>query len=119
MKMLRTFLNATGMCLIFIFYTNNNPPGMPEAQTESSFISYMNSVWFTPYSRGSRDSSSGFEHIFVYDNDQDEIKGLHSWLRLYKLEKDGRVDYAGYSQKRHVCLCLLLLFISIYSHLRT
>ena len=33
-----------------------------------------------------------------------ELKGLHYWYTMYRMESAGKIDYAGYVQKRDVSL---------------
>lgn len=57
-------------------------------------------VWFTMYSRGQgRIGSSGFEHVFLAENKNNTIIGLHNWIYMYEMEKAGHVDYKGWIRK--------------------
>jgi len=46
--------------------------------------------------------TSAFEHIFVGEMllKDNEVGGMHNWLRFYQLEQMGAVDYSGYVIKR-------------------
>ena len=67
------------------------------------FKSLLHDIWFTNYSRtrGGKRSSSGFEHVFVGEIDNDEVTGFHNWIRFYLEERKGRVDYKGYIKPRN------------------
>ncbi|XP_068226062.1 uridylate-specific endoribonuclease-like [Palaemon carinicauda] len=60
----------------------------------------MKEIWFDFYSRGSKSvaGSSGFEHTFVGEIKQGEVSGLHNWVYFYNEEKDGNLDYEGWSK---------------------
>lgn len=61
---------------------------------------YLKTIWFTMYSRGQgRIGSSGFEHVFLAENKNNTILGMHNWLYMYEMEKSGRVDYKGWIKK--------------------
>lgn len=60
----------------------------------------LKTIWFTMYSRGQgRVGSSGFEHVFLAENKNSTIIGLHNWIYLYEMEKAGNVDYNGWIKK--------------------
>lgn len=60
----------------------------------------LKTIWFTMYSRGQgRIGSSGFEHVFLAENKNSTIIGLHNWIYMYEMEKAGRVDYKGWIRK--------------------
>lgn len=60
----------------------------------------LKTIWFTMYSRGQgRIGSSGFEHVFLAENKNNTIVGLHNWIYMYEQEKAGHVDYKGWIKK--------------------
>lgn len=57
-------------------------------------------IWFTMYSRGQgKIGSSGFEHVFLAENKNNTIIGLHNWIYMYEMEKAGHLDYKGWIRK--------------------
>ena len=40
--------------------------------------------------------SSGFEHVFVGEEKNGVIVGLHNWIQMYNEEKKGNLNYMGY-----------------------
>ena len=44
--------------------------------------------------------SSGFEHVFVGEEKDGKITGLHNWVQYYLEEAKGNIDYLGWSGKR-------------------
>ena len=40
--------------------------------------------------------SSGFEHVFVGEEKDGVIVGLHNWIQMYQEEKKGNFNYMGY-----------------------
>jgi hypothetical protein len=105
MQAARSFLNKYGSNKTCV--CESCSPDFAPAASNATFKEYLNRIWFTTYSRGARDSSSGFEHVYRYDidtnaNGERELKGLHYWYTLWRLEAAGKIDYAGYIQKREV-----------------
>ena len=43
---------------------------------------------------------SGFEHVFVGEEKDGKITGLHNWIQYYLEEKKGNVDYMGWVGKQ-------------------
>ncbi|VDO73571.1 unnamed protein product [Heligmosomoides polygyrus] len=75
----------------------------PFARDPTYFRYWIAQLWFIHYSRASgRTDTSGFEHIFIGEEKNDEVSGLHNWLRLYMLErnKSEDFDYKGFVEKR-------------------
>lgn len=60
----------------------------------------LKSIWFNMYSRGlGKIGSSGFEHVFLNENKNSSVIGLHNWVYFYEEEKAGHADYKGYMKK--------------------
>uniref|UniRef100_A0A0R3RVS1 Endoribonuclease n=1 Tax=Elaeophora elaphi TaxID=1147741 RepID=A0A0R3RVS1_9BILA len=77
--------------------------GHPYATDLKIFRAWIRQLWFGRYSRKFRFiDSSGFEHVFVGELKNDEVNGMHSWLRFYLLERNAsqQFDYHGYTVKR-------------------
>eukprot|EP00746_Dinoflagellata_sp_MGD_P014477 gnl/MRDRNA2_/MRDRNA2_131749_c0_seq1.p1 gnl/MRDRNA2_/MRDRNA2_131749_c0~~gnl/MRDRNA2_/MRDRNA2_131749_c0_seq1.p1 ORF type:complete len:365 (+),score=49.14 gnl/MRDRNA2_/MRDRNA2_131749_c0_seq1:84-1097(+) len=68
------------------------------------FTAKVLDIWFSLYSvtgRWGPKSSSGFEHVFVGENKVDRegrksVIGFHNWIRFWRQECLGNVDYRGY-----------------------
>lgn len=59
----------------------------------------LRTIWFNTYSRGKgKIGSSGFEHVFLTEIKMGTLSGLHNWLYFLEEEKQGNVDYKGYSK---------------------
>lgn len=73
-----------------------NPKRIPSNRHD--FIQLLYKIWFERYNRehGGRKDSSGFEHVFVGEVRDNQVSGLHNWVRFYLEEKAGRIDYRGY-----------------------
>ena len=56
--------------------------------------------WFAPYRRVKNNDSSGFEHVFVGEEKNGKITGLHNWIQYYIEEKKGNIDYLGWVGKQ-------------------
>ncbi|XP_045138291.1 poly(U)-specific endoribonuclease-like [Portunus trituberculatus] len=52
----------------------------------------LDEMWFTLYKRKHDQSSSGFEHVFVGEQDGD-VSGFHNWVNFQKEEAEGDLDY--------------------------
>lgn len=56
-------------------------------------------IWFQQYA-GSHSSgvldSTGFEHTFVGQINEERVLGLHNWIHFYELEQAGNVTYTDY-----------------------
>jgi len=66
----------------------------------NEFRAYFKNIWFTLYSRSSGTSdSSGFEHVFVGEVKSGKVSGYHNWLAFYLDEKEGNVNYYGYTSE--------------------
>ncbi|KAK8746294.1 hypothetical protein OTU49_017349, partial [Cherax quadricarinatus] len=59
----------------------------------------LDEIWFTLYTRsGGPVGSSGFEHSFVGELKNGEVSGFHNWVNFYKEEKEGNLNYEGWSK---------------------
>lgn len=69
---------------------------------KEGFLDLLHRIWVKPYgrSRGGREDSSGFEHVFVGEVKDDKVSGFHNWIQLYQEEKKGALDYRGYIKPR-------------------
>ena len=71
-------------------------------------------LWFGFFRRDAANDSSGFEHVFVGESDDNETKGFHNWIQFFIEESNNRVDYRGYifprSRGSEVC-CVLAMQI--------
>ncbi|KJH41965.1 endoribonuclease XendoU [Dictyocaulus viviparus] len=86
-----------------ILYEFLKQKGHPFAKTPAIFRFWITQLWFSHYSRAyGRADTSGFEHIFMGEEKNKEISGLHNWLRFYMLEKNVTedFDYKGFIIKR-------------------
>ena len=62
----------------------------------AAFKDELYQYWFMLYTRsGGPLDSSGFEHTYVGEIDDGEVKGLHNWVQEYFEEKAGRLIYGG------------------------
>ncbi|NXX39990.1 ENDUC protein, partial [Tricholaema leucomelas] len=67
--------------------------------SEVAFRADLRQMWFGLYSRsgGKALDSSGFEHVFCGELKKEQVSGCHSWVRLYRLERSGELNYLSYS----------------------
>lgn len=65
-----------------------------------SHFSLLKSIWFDfyPRNKGTKQTSSGFEHVFLSEIKKNKIIGLHNWIYFENLEKIGELDYKGWLQ---------------------
>jgi len=67
------------------------------ANQSMSWKRLLRHIWFDLYSRHRGVlGSSGFEHVFLGEIDDGKVKGVHNWIWLYKMEKQGLIDYQGF-----------------------
>jgi poly(U)-specific endoribonuclease len=71
---------------------------MPIAMNDFRNVIY--DCWFAPYRRVKNNDSSGFEHVFVGEEKNGKITGLHNWIQYYIEEKKGNIDYLGWVGKQ-------------------
>lgn len=57
-------------------------------------------LWLKPYRRVVNNDSSGFEHVFVGEEKDGKIIGLHNWVQYYLEEQKGNIDYLGWVGKQ-------------------
>ncbi|KAK6040068.1 endoribonuclease XendoU, partial [Cooperia oncophora] len=77
--------------------------GHPFASSPIVFRYWIAQLWFVHYSRArGKADTSGFEHVFMGEEKNREISGLHNWLRFYTLERNAteNFDYKGFVIKR-------------------
>lgn len=68
--------------------------------SEAAFKERLHQMWFGLYRRKVENDSSGFEHVFVGEEKDGAIVGLHNWIQLYMEEKKGNLNYMGYIKPR-------------------
>lgn len=61
------------------------------------FMQQVYLAWFTLYKRKVDNDSSGFEHVFLGERDDQKktVSGLHNWIQIAMEEKNGKLDYKG------------------------
>ncbi|VUZ56353.1 unnamed protein product [Hymenolepis diminuta] len=64
------------------------------------FKELIGNIWFAPYMRKKRLSSSAFEHVFLGEGHGSRAMGLHYWLPLYLHEHDETLNYYGIHEKK-------------------
>ena len=47
----------------------------------ADFQTVLYDIWLAPYRRGKGNDSSGFEHVFVGEEKNGKIMGLHNWIQ--------------------------------------
>jgi poly(U)-specific endoribonuclease len=69
--------------------------GWTQATSREAFIRELRALWFGMYSRsgGRALDSSGFEHVFLGEIEEDKVVGCHNWLNIYALERKGEFNY--------------------------
>lgn len=64
------------------------------------FKEYLRLIWLGQYNRGGGiEGSSGFEHVFLGEKNGNSISGYHGWIKYYRDEKAGNINYLGYMAK--------------------
>ncbi|KAK6012266.1 endoribonuclease XendoU [Ostertagia ostertagi] len=100
MAFLSTVLKSAPMKEVYEFL---NKKRHPFAANPAVFGKWLYQLWFMHYSRarGVADSS-GFEHVFIGEEKNKEVSGLHNWVRFYTLERNAteNFDYKGFIVKR-------------------
>ena len=97
---LKTIMQTPPMQFCHKYCRANKPDEVPADQDE--FLQLLHTIWYKLYrrSRGGREDSSGFEHVFVGEVKNDKVSGFHNWIQLYLEEKKGALDYRGYIKPR-------------------
>lgn len=87
--------------------------------TPQRWRSELYKIWFKLYSRHRRVlGSSGFEHVFLGEIDDMQVKGIHNWVWVYKQEKLGNLDYKGHISSITFNPCVLRGRFSLTSNRR-
>ena len=64
---------------------------------EFEFKDTMKRIWFSQFKRIDGDaSSSGFETVFLAEQFDSDIIGLHNWIYYAKQEAEKKLNYLGY-----------------------
>ncbi|CAJ0596010.1 unnamed protein product [Cylicocyclus nassatus] len=82
----------------------------PFARDPVTFRSSIKHLWFDHYSRArGKPDTSGFEHVFIGEENHGMVSGLHNWVRFYMLEKNAteNFDYKGFIVKRRDVMAAL------------
>lgn len=67
---------------------------------EYEFKDTMKRIWFSQFKRIDGDaSSSGFETVFLAEQFDSDIIGLHNWIYYAKQEAEKTVNYLGYMKE--------------------
>lgn len=67
---------------------------------EYEFKDTLKRIWFSQFKRTEGEpSSSGFETVYLAEQFDSEIIGLHNWIYFAKMEDAKKVDYLGYIKK--------------------
>jgi len=96
LEFLNAVLETAPMQFCHRYLHHRNPSKIPK--DVQGFQELLYDIWFGLYRRergGPRDSS-GFEHVFVGEVKNGAISGFHNWIRFYKEEANGALDYRGY-----------------------
>ncbi|XP_043477088.1 poly(U)-specific endoribonuclease homolog isoform X2 [Leptopilina heterotoma] len=68
---------------------------------EYEYKDILRAIWFTQFKRIEGDSSSsGFETVFLAEQFDNEIIGLHNWIYFAKQEEANNLNYLGYIQEK-------------------
>ncbi|KAI9216518.1 Endoribonuclease XendoU [Blastocladiella britannica] len=67
------------------------------------WAAFLLDLWFSLYSRESRNDSSAFEHVFVGEIRNGQVIGFHNWITIFIAERKKVLDYQGYiwPRRRH------------------
>lgn len=64
------------------------------------FKEYLRLIWMGQYNRGGGiEGSSGLEHVFLGEKNGNSISGYHGWIKYYRDELAGKMNYLGYMTK--------------------
>ena len=68
---------------------------------EYEFKDTLKRIWFSQFKRIDGDaSSSGFETVFLAEQFDSEIIGLHNWIYFAKQEEANKINYLGYIKEQ-------------------
>mmetsp|Transcript_128052 Transcript_128052/g.190805 ORF Transcript_128052/g.190805 Transcript_128052/m.190805 type:complete len:468 (+) Transcript_128052:206-1609(+) len=97
---LKAIMQTAPMQLCHKYLRKKDPSNIPADQ--SAFLKLVYKIWFDLYnrSRGARNDSSGFEHVFVGEVKDGSVTGFHNWIQFYMEEQKGALDYRGYIKPR-------------------
>ena len=102
----RRFLDALGETAVMRFSLawlrkHGTDPRCSKLHSMADFKHVLYDLWFAPYRRGSGyNGSSGFEHVFMGEEKNGKISGLHNWVQFYLEEKKGTINYLGWQGKQ-------------------
>jgi len=63
-------------CHAYLAHHNKAP------KDEPGFKRWLHEQWFELYRRQGRNDSSGFEHVFVGEEKDGSVMGMHNWLQV-------------------------------------
>ena len=70
---------------------------------EYEFKDTLRRIWFAQFKRiDGQPSSSGFETVFLAEQFDNEIIGLHNWIYYAKMEEAKKLNYLGYIKKLEI-----------------
>jgi len=66
--------------------------------SQDDLRTYMSQIWFETFDRdGVKNSSCGFEHVFIGEVSDGDYEGLHNWVGFYHLEEElDEINYLGH-----------------------
>lgn len=80
---------------------------------EYEYKDILKSIWFTQFKRIEGDSSSsGFETVYLAEQFDNEIIGLHNWIYFAKQEEANNLNYLGYIQEKKLASVSIINFFS-------
>jgi poly(U)-specific endoribonuclease len=97
------FLVSKGINLIHLKILVNillvTKSGLADADI-AVFKEYLRLIWMGQYNRGGGiEGSSGLEHVFLGEKNGNSISGYHGWIKYYRDELAGKMNYLGYMTK--------------------
>ena len=81
---------------LFVPYRRQVENDSRTLSTPQSFSQRLPSPLRPQRRRKVENDSSGFEHVFVGEEKDGVIVGLHNWIQIYLEEKKGNLNYMGY-----------------------
>uniref|UniRef100_A0A0N5ATK8 Endoribonuclease n=1 Tax=Syphacia muris TaxID=451379 RepID=A0A0N5ATK8_9BILA len=92
MNVFKAFTNTTVFQIAFKYLQD-----VGVAKDWASFEPKLWTLWMGTYSRCSGTlGSSGFEHVFSGEWKSSKVDGQHCWVKYYRHEKKGEINYHGY-----------------------